>query len=172
MQILPEGENDLDNLYAPARIRFDGSSSKAKTGGISKFIYDFGEGRAPSEGDAVQTYEYRIPGEYIVKLTAVTDGGERAIQSRKIIIKEIPKKVGITSSISEARIGKTVEFSSNGTVGQIDTYEWNFGDGTESSREANPVHIFEKAGTFTVVLTVTYTDGTVRTSELEQKVGE
>ena len=37
-------------------------------------------------------------------------------------------------------------------------YEWDFGDGVTSSR-ANPVHTYEEAGTYSVVLTVTDEDG-------------
>lgn len=40
---------DIDQLYAPARITFDASASSVRNGKIAKFIYDFGEGKNPSE---------------------------------------------------------------------------------------------------------------------------
>ncbi len=40
---------------------------------------------------------------------------------------------------------------------------WNFGDGNTSS-EQNPTHTYAAAGTYTVSLTATYTDGTTQTA--------
>jgi len=41
------------------------------------------------------------------------------------------------------------------TVANTETYEWDFGDGSEGSTEANPVHSYESFGDYTVTLTVT-----------------
>ncbi|MCH8986671.1 PKD domain-containing protein, partial [Patescibacteria group bacterium] len=40
----------------------------------------------------------------------------------------------------------------------VESYLWEFGDG-ETSTEANPAHIYKQAGTYTVRLTITSTDG-------------
>ncbi len=45
----------------------------------------------------------------------------------------------------------TVEFVST-TINRVNTYRWNFGDGT-TSEEQNPTHIYTSGGTFTVSLT-------------------
>jgi len=55
----------------------------------------------------------------------------------------------------------TVNFSSAGSSdpdGTIVSYHWDFGDQT-TSNQANPSHIFNTAGSYTVVLTVTDNDG-------------
>ena len=52
----------------------------------------------------------------------------------------------------------TVTFSDDST-GQIDSWQWDFGDGTPPGNEQNPVHIYQEAGTYTVSLTVTGTGG-------------
>ncbi len=41
------------------------------------------------------------------------------------------------------------------STGQIDTWEWNFGDGTPHSYVQNPVHTYESEAKYTVSLTVT-----------------
>jgi PKD repeat protein len=54
-----------------------------------------------------------------------------------------------------------VNFSSAGSSdpdGTIVSYHWDFGDQT-TSNEANPSHIFNTAGSYTVILTVTDNDG-------------
>ena len=45
------------------------------------------------------------------------------------------------------------------SIGKIDTWHWDFGDGN-SSTEQNPSYRYSKAGEWTVVLTVTGRDGT------------
>ncbi|CAM4414731.1 PKD domain-containing protein [Zobellia nedashkovskayae] len=47
---------------------------------------------------------------------------------------------------------------------EVKNYGWNFGDGN-SSNEANPSHIFEKAGTYKVSLTVQDAQGKIDTEE-------
>ncbi len=39
------------------------------------------------------------------------------------------------------------------------SYEWDFGDGSPTSSEANPTHAYEEDGQYDVTLTVTYADG-------------
>lgn len=42
------------------------------------------------------------------------------------------------------------------SVGIIDSWHWDFGDG-RTSTDQDPVHVYFKAGTFTVILTITDT---------------
>ncbi|WMN59883.1 collagenase [Pseudoalteromonas xiamenensis] len=61
----------------------------------------------------------------------------------------------------EATAGQVIAFSSNGSNdpdGQITSYLWDFGDGTQSN-EANPSHTFVGEGTYNVKLTVTDNQG-------------
>lgn len=57
----------------------------------------------------------------------------------------------------------TISFT-NTSVGEGLTYLWNFGDGATSTN-ANPVHTFVNAGTYSVSLTVTNENGTNTKSE-------
>ena len=54
--------------------------------------------------------------------------------------------------------GYTVSFSA--TVENVNSYEWDFGDGTGTSSEEAPQHTFPKSGNYTVTLTVTGNGGT------------
>jgi len=44
------------------------------------------------------------------------------------------------------------------STGEIESWAWEFGDNTTST-EQNPTHAYDTVGTYTVNLTVTYTDG-------------
>src|SRR5262249_53756769 len=52
----------------------------------------------------------------------------------------------------------SVAFSSAGSYdpdGTIASYSWNFGDGSAPSSSASPVHVYQTAGNYSAVLTVT-----------------
>lgn len=163
--VISSPDSKDENFYAPTTIKFDGSASKTKDGTISKFIYDFGLGRAPAEGDAIQTIRYDNPGEYAVSLTVVKDDGSKDTATRTIVIKDVPKTLKVNSSVSSGIVGASIDFDVSGSSGQIETYSWDFGDGTVPSLDPNPSHAFAKAGSYTVKLQAKYADATVRTAE-------
>lgn len=57
-----------------------------------------------------------------------------------------------TSNVTQGKVPLTVEFTDT-TQGQNDGWSWDFGDGV-SSTEQNPVHTYDSAGSYTVILTV------------------
>jgi len=63
----------------------------------------------------------------------------------------------------------TVNFGSAGSTdpdGTIASYSWNFGDGTATSSSAAPTHVYQNAGSFTAVLTVTDSRGATGTAQV------
>jgi PKD repeat protein/glucose/arabinose dehydrogenase/type 1 glutamine amidotransferase len=63
---------------------------------------------------------------------------------------------------------REVRFSSAGSGGV--SYEWDFGDDSPVSTEANPTHEYAAAGEYTAKLTVTYADGEESVKEIEVTV--
>ncbi len=51
-------------------------------------------------------------------------------------------------------------------IEDAERFTWDFGDGSEQSTLAYPVHIFSHSGTYTVNLTTIYTDDQISTSSL------
>lgn len=47
------------------------------------------------------------------------------------------------------------------------TYQWDFGDGTPASTEANPTHVYKAEGDFTVTLTVKDSKGQEGSEEVD-----
>ncbi len=151
--------------YTPAKITVDASTSQSKNGTIDKFIFDFGEGRPPAEGDAIQVYEYRTPGEKKITLTIIGSNNEQATTSKYIVLKDTPKNISFTTSMSPGVINTPVDFTADGTTGQIEEWIWNFGDGTEIAKWYEATHTYMKAGIYKVRLTVRYLDGTEKSTE-------
>ncbi|MCB7138002.1 ThuA domain-containing protein [Cellulosimicrobium marinum] len=68
----------------------------------------------------------------------------------------------------------TVQFSSEGTrhpAGEPFTLQWTFGDGSEPSTEANPVHTYTANGSYTAQLTVTDENGATGVANVSVVVG-
>ncbi|WP_244286359.1 DUF1349 domain-containing protein [Cellulosimicrobium cellulans] len=68
----------------------------------------------------------------------------------------------------------TVQFSSEGTrhpAGDPITLQWTFGDGSEPSTEANPVHTYTANGSYTAQLVATDEDGAVGVANVSIVVG-
>ncbi|MFJ2614998.1 family 16 glycoside hydrolase [Streptomyces sp. NPDC088770] len=64
---------------------------------------------------------------------------------------------------------KTVAFAGARTGGVA--WEWDFGDGSKPSHEANPAHTYADYGTYHAKLTVTYADGEKATATFDAKAG-
>ncbi len=84
-----------------------------------------------------------------------------------------------TTQEQTAKEQLTVRFSSTGAVHNAQmtvsgsyatSYLWDFGDGTTST-ERDPVHAYEKSGTYQVTLTIVLETGEKYTESTEIKVG-
>ncbi|MCL1050209.1 PKD domain-containing protein [Shewanella abyssi] len=66
-----------------------------------------------------------------------------------------------------------ISFSSAGSsyaAGTIESYLWDFGDGSEASEESNPLHSYRYAGVYTAMLSVTNNLGATRVSTAQVTV--
>ncbi|MBO0870380.1 MAG: DUF1080 domain-containing protein, partial [Micromonosporaceae bacterium] len=64
---------------------------------------------------------------------------------------------------------KTLAFSSAKAGGVA--WQWDFGDGSAPSNEANPTHTYAQYGTYHATLKVTYADGEVNTATIDATAG-
>ncbi len=153
--------------YVPARVTVDASESHSEYSEIIKFVYDFGEGRAPAQGDAIQTYQYTTPGEKTITVTIIDSNGKQATAKQVLVLKDTPKNLDFTTSLSPGIKNSPVDFEATGTTGEIEDYLWNFGDNTPVSHGYQVSHTFAKSGKHTVTLTVRYVDGTEKSTRKE-----
>jgi PKD repeat protein len=120
------------------------------TGDIASYIWNFGDGTAPVT-EKNPTHVFGSAGEFVVSLKVSNEVWEDS-NTRQIKVLS-PVKAEFSASLTLAKFMDTIKFTDNST-GDIISYLWNFGDGTEPVTEKNPSHKFMSAGDITVSLQV------------------
>lgn len=133
---------------------------------ITAWRWDFGDGSPASTAQTPPPHPYMTEGEFTVSLTVTVDdgGATRTVVTEKsdfvIVLQKKAPVVDCTVSSNAVPLGTLVQFTDTTVPGsfQIVAWLWRFGDGGTSTNQ-NPSHIYNEAGTFDVVLTVTSDDG-------------
>jgi len=137
-----------------------GSMDTADYGGITTWLWDFGDGETSTERNPAHTY--RNPGTYTVTLKVIGPAGSDTETKQNYVTLTMPS-VPMANFIGKPRTGDgplVVQFTDTSS-GYIESRLWNFGDGTTST-EQNPTHTYmhRNIGNFTVSLTATGMGGT------------
>jgi PKD repeat protein len=107
-------------------------------------------------GDLTTGYsDYGSLGAYALSGTVIPTTGQAPIAS---VAQTTPKTGTVPLSVA---------FSSNGSYdpdGTITSFRWDFGDGSAPDTTANPVHVYQRTGTFTASLVVTDNSGLTATA--------
>jgi PKD repeat protein len=153
---------DVESGEAPFTVNFTGSNSLDDVG-ISSYQWDFGDGSAFSS-EADPTHTYTNAGNYSAVLT-VTDGDGQQDTDTVTITVTIPLSAPPSALAQadqlEGDAPLEVQFTGSNSLDDvgISSYQWNFGDSSSVSNEADPVHTYANVGTYNAVLTVTDADG-------------
>ena len=158
------------NKYVPTFVRFDASLTQIKWKDIEKFVYDYGDWTALDERDAINpAHKYNLPWEYNIKLTVITTDWSKYSMNKKLVLKPKPQKANINVSMKNALPNQDIDFSSEGSEGQITWYFWDFGD-WEVSTDANPSHSFEEPWKYDVKLKTTFSNNNVLEDEVQIEI--
>ena len=138
-------------------ISFDSSGSLDLDGQVVAVAWDLGDGNTSAERSVV--HSYARPGEYVVRMTVTDDDGASTSAERRVDVLNRPPSAAFTLDATEVWRGRPVTFNASMSMdpdGTISSYEWDFDDGTVGAQSRSPwvVHTFQRAGTFTVRLTV------------------
>lgn len=113
--------------------------------------WDFGSGASPAAatGNGPHNVTYTFGGSKLVEMTAVNGGGT----STSNVVFPISQKpnAGLTYAFVPGSNGFELQFSSGPSSGSIDTYFWDFGDGS-TSNDPNPLYLYTNGGSTTVML--------------------
>jgi PKD repeat protein len=133
--------------YAPLAVKFTNSTA----GQVNTWAWDFGDGSNSVEKSPVHLFGQ--PGTYTVTLTA---SGLSGTSTRSVTITALQPPAPVakfTPSTVRGYAPLAVKFT-NASTGQVNTWAWDFGNGSNSS-DKSPTHVFDEPGTYTVTLTAT-----------------
>ena len=147
---------------APLTVQFDGSQSYDPEGKpIVMYLWEFGDGSAPSLAATPPPHTYTMPGTYnVVILTVSDDRGANGTDALVITVADnLPPEASPTATPSFGEAPLTVQFAANATDPNNDplTYAWNFGDPLSADNNStleNPTHIYDQNGLYRVALDV------------------
>lgn len=135
----------------PLEVSFyDESLSESE---ITAWTWEFGDGRTSAEKNPVITYTQ--PGEYDVTLQ-VKDADGR-IQTKLVSSSvQVGEDVSPLVNFSVQTRGLLAHFTDQTLTpgAPLDSWVWDFGDGTTPETIQNPYHVYEQAGNYDVTLTV------------------
>lgn len=158
----PVADFSTTDLYAcaPSLVRFQNLSVFA-----DDYLWDFGDSTTSTNDSASHIYEH--PGIYSVKLIASSGAGCADSVVRQQYIRVLGPMTDFRVSAYEGCAPFRVDFTDRSL--QAASWMWTFGDGT-SDTLANPNHIYEDTGSFTVALVTYDTAGCSSFHELEREI--
>ena len=157
----PEGDFTAAPLKEclPADVVFN-STLSGDPGLVKNYYWDFGDGNTQLVYTPQTVHTYQVIQDVTISLTLTNIYGCTKTYEKKDFIKILaPIKAAFSADktvlCNAAQPIKFIDSSSGpGTL----SYRWDFGDGT-TSIEKDPAHVFNKAGVFSVSLTVTSSEG-------------
>jgi hypothetical protein len=144
-----------------AQVNFRSEVGELDSGG--RFLTTDSEGAA-RDRLRVSAADLQLVGDNSFTVTAEVGGSGGSIISRtfEVGIQRPPQ-----AAFTFQRAGLTVTFNDTST-GSPTSWLWDFGDGTPTSSQQNPVHTYSAAGTYVVTLTARNSIGTSSASNLVQ----
>lgn len=161
---------DILRGIAPLTVQFD-SSNSTDDGLIVERVWDFDDGQISREIAPVHTFV--TTGDFSVTLTLTDDNGTQTRRTLIISVTLAPVAritVDRTSAESAPAVFNFDASSSSDPDGEIETYRWDFDDGSSEVEQILP-HIYARPGTFRARLTVTDNTGVTDTAEVIIQVG-
>ncbi len=164
---------DPESGPAPLQVSFDASDSSSPGSTITDYEWDFtGKNNFRDASGETAEYTFEREGDYDVKLRITDDSGKTAIGTETITIggPDVPQAIiDIPTESGKYFIGKQITFlgeKSTSPNGEIDKYEWDFGDGSQKATTRTATHTYTAAGLYEVILKVTdETDKSATSSE-------
>ncbi len=144
-----------------------------QSGNITSYQWDFGNGQVGSGVRPVTRFATR--GTYNVKLVVTNDRGLSNQLSQAVVVAGVANPtVDFAFSPTAPGVGQQVFFDANAAQAApgrtITRYSWAFGDGSFGTGVTES-HRFDRAGAFTVTLTVTDSAGRTGTASKSLTVG-
>jgi PKD repeat protein len=138
-----------DFIFQPSSDGLTVRFKEKSLGNIQSGVWNFGDGTKSNDRDPIHSYEKS--GYYLTCLTVQNNFGIRNMKCKwvpAISENEIDCRTNFFFTVDSANL--KVRFSDN-SLGDPDTWLWDFGDGNTST-DPNPVHTYSEKGYYRVKL--------------------
>lgn len=153
-----------DNTCAGVAVNFTNQSTTNGGSALISYLWDFGDpGSGVNNTSILQNplHIYSSAGTYTVILQVTNADGCPDTITQTIVINPSP---AVEYSWSNTCLGMDTQFTVDETVtiiGAVQSFDWDFGDGTAHATIENPTHTYTQANNYTVILTITDTSGCI-----------
>ena len=158
--VLPEASCSVSPIEANVgqSVTLDGSASSDSDGSVELWRWDFMDG-TPDGFGTITTHTWAAPGDYPVLLTVTDDrGGEDTSECAVKIVDNNAAPVAdcsLTPDTVDVGFPFVLDGSMSSDDGDIVSFRWDPGDGSNAVFGQRVGHIYTNPGDFTVELTVT-----------------
>lgn len=138
----------------------DGSSITPGT--VTGWSWNFGDpasGAANTSALQNPSHTFSGPGTFTVILTATSDSGCQSITMLPASVYPLPAAAITPQNVCLNSLTNFLDASTSATGNAINTWDWNFGDGSPNAAQQNPSHTYVTPGTYTITLIVTTANG-------------
>ncbi|WP_119845707.1 PKD domain-containing protein, partial [Reichenbachiella sp. MSK19-1] len=157
----PDFDYSATVLCSSSDITFSNLTNENGSTDIVSYLWDFnGEATSTNKNP---TYAFATPGDKTITLTATIPGCSTDTYSENITISEGPN---VSFDYTNNCFGEDIQFTNQTTGNNITSYSWNFGDGTPTSTDQNPTHLYAATGEYDITLTVA-NDGGCQNASLQ-----
>lgn len=126
---------------------------------ISSWMWNFGDPTSGTNNISTQQnpqHIYALPGTYTVNLMVINASGCMDTTINNVVVNPRPAvdfsygAVNCQGSLTQFTVDPFIT-----NLATVQSYDWNFGDGTAHSAIQNPSHAYGTSGVYTVILTIT-----------------
>lgn len=151
---------------APLTVTIENKSENGQ-----KFQWNWGDGSQEVFDKDPGRHVYEEAGKYTITQNVLGLNGD-SVKCSVIVeaLSPAPKAAFSLKGASRGSVGEPVEFVNESK--NASRYEWDFGDGSVVDAAQNPVHIFSKAGTYSVMLKAFNADGASSSQQISLDVAE
>lgn len=138
------------NVCDPLPVTFSDSSS-TNFGGISSWLWNFGDGDTSTQQHPSHTYA--ADGTFSVKLVATTTHGCKDSLNKNVIVYPKPEADFIFTNKCDGAAIPLNSISTIGSPGTISNWNWTFGD-SNSGTGSTTSHLYATPGSYNVTLII------------------
>lgn len=140
---------------------FDGAASSDAESPVKSYAWDFGDGTTGTGAQVKHTYVNG--GSFNVTLAVTDDLGTTGTTTQDVLVKLANKAPVAAFTTTVDALAVAVDGSTSTDDGNVEKYEWNFGDGSIDTG-MTATHSYAEAGTYTVTLVATDNEGVSSTT--------